>query len=134
MVLCLTFRSVADDAGGGRGRAGSWGRRVRDLAVPPVIREILGTLRSGVPVRQDRWTALEGAYFDAVGMGTSLRPGLISRDGASPHVLAYLNLSRLIEILLLWCLGDETGGRGVKYPDIVDLTREIVDHARRDGS
>ena len=124
------WRMTQEAAEAALGRAGA----VRDLAVPPVIREILGTLRSGVPVRQDRWTALEGAYFDAVGMGTSLRPGLISRDGASPHVLAYFDLSRLIEILLLWCLGDETGRRGVKYPEIAYLTREIVDHAHRDGS
>lgn len=106
------------------GRAGA----VRDLAVAPVIREVLGTLRSGVPVKQQRWTALEGAYFEAVGMGTSLRPGLINRDGASPHVLAYFDLSRLIEILLLWSLDNETGGRGIKYPEIAYLTRQILGH------
>ena len=50
------------------GRAGA----VRDLAVPPVIREILGTLRSGVPVRQDRWTALGRGLFRR------------SRDGHEP--------------------------------------------------
>lgn len=108
------------------GRAGA----VRDLAVAPVIREVLGTLRSGVPVKQDRWTALEGAYLEAIGMGTSLRPGLISREGASPHVLAYFDLARLIEILLLWSLDDEAGGRGIKYPEIAYLTGQIVDHAQ----
>lgn len=111
------------------GRAGA----VRDLAVSPVIREILGTLRSGVPVKQERWMALEGAYFEAVGMGTSLRPGLISRDGASPHVLAYFDLSRLIEILLLWGLDNETDGRGIKYPEIAYLARQIVDDAHGEG-
>lgn len=124
------WRMTQEAAEAALGRAGA----VRDLAVAPVIREILGTLRSGVPVKQERWVALEGAYFEAVGMGTSLRPGLINRDGASPHVLAYFDLSRLIEILLLWSLDDETGGRGIKYPEIAYLTRQIVDHGQREGS
>ncbi|WAJ48014.1 hypothetical protein OK015_28620 (plasmid) [Mycobacterium sp. Aquia_216] len=122
------WRMTQEAAEATLGRAGA----VRDLAVPPVIREILGTLRSGVPVKQECWTALEGAYIEAVGMGTSLRPGLINRDGASPHVLAYFDLSRLVEILLLWGLG-ETGGRDIKYPEIAYLTRQILDHGQSDG-
>lgn len=124
------WRMTQEAAEAALGRAGA----VRDLAVAPVIREVLGTLRSGVPVKQDRWTALEGAYFEAVGMGTSLRPGLVGRDGVSPHVLAYFDLARLIEILLLWSLDGETGGRGIKYPEIAYLTRQIVDHANREAS
>lgn len=124
------WRMTQEAAEAALGRAGA----VRDLAVAPVIREILGTLRSGVPVKQERWIALEGAYFESVGMGTSLRPGLVSRDGASPHVRAYFDLARLIEILLLWSLDGETGGRGIKYPEIAYLTRQIVDHANSEGS
>ena len=124
------WRMTQEAAETALGRAGA----VRDLAVAPVIREVLGTLRSGVPVKQDRWTALEGAYLEAVGMGTSLRPGLIGREGASPHVLAYFDLARLIEILLLWSLDDEAGGRGIKYPEIAYLTGQIVDHAQNTSS
>lgn len=120
------WRMTQEAAEAALGRAGA----VRDLAVAPVIREVLATLRSGVPVKQQRWTALEGAYFEAVGMGTSLRPGLINRDGASPHVLAYFDLSRLIEILLLWSLDSESGGRGIKYPEIAYLTRQILGHGQ----
>lgn len=120
------WRMTQEAAETALGRAGA----VRDLAVPPVIREILSTLRGGVPVKQERWTALEGAYFEAVGMGTSLRPGLISTEVASPHALAYFDLARLIEILLLWNLTDEPGGRSIKYPEIAYLSRQVLDHAQ----
>jgi hypothetical protein len=108
------------------GRAGS----VHNVVVPPVIREILGTMRSGVPVKSDRWIALEGAYVEAIGMGMSLRPGLANRNAASPDVLAYFGLARLVEILLLWNLDDAATGRDIKYPEIAYLTGQIVDHAQ----
>lgn len=108
------------------GRAGA----VRDLAVPPAIREVLGTLRSGVPVKSERWADLAAAYFDAVGMGTALRPGLISSDGpASAHVRSLFDLARLIEIVLRWNLDDTTDGPGIKYPEIAYAAMQITDFA-----
>jgi hypothetical protein len=49
-----------------------------------------------------------------------LRPGRMINDGAaSPHVLAYHDLSRLTELLLLWRLDS------IKYPEISYLARQI---------
>ncbi|EFG78670.1 hypothetical protein HMPREF0591_1437 [Mycobacterium parascrofulaceum ATCC BAA-614] len=101
---------------------------VRDLAVPPVIREILATLRDGVPVKAERWAALATAYFETVGMGTALRPGLFGSDGpASAHVRALFDLARLIEILLRWNLDDTTDGPRIKYPEIAYAAMQITD-------
>ena len=104
---------------------------VRDLAVPPVIREILATLRSGVPVKPERWADLAAAYFETVGMGTALRPGLIGSDGpASAHVRALFDLARLIEIVLRWNLDDTTDGPGIKYPEIAYSAIQITNLGR----
>lgn len=99
---------------------------LRDLAVPPVIRETLHTLRDGLPVPAEQWKALQAAFIDAVSMGSGLRPGrMLDDDPASPHVLAYHDLTRLIEILLLWNLDDDADGPAIKYPEIAYLAEQI---------
>lgn len=50
------WRMTQEAAEAALGRAGA----VRDLAVAPVIREILGTLRSGVPVKQGTLDCVAG--------------------------------------------------------------------------
>jgi hypothetical protein len=98
------------------GRVGA----IRDLAVSPVIRQVIDLLSKGLAVPQDRWQALEAAHVDALMYTAGLRPGRMINDGAaSPHVLAYHDLSRLTELLLLWRLDN------IAYPEISYLARQI---------
>ncbi len=98
------------------GRVGA----IRDLAVSPVIRQVIDLLSKGLPVPQDKWQALEAAHVDALMHTAGLRPGRMINDGAaSPHVLAYHDLSRLTELLLLWRLDN------IAYPEISYLARLI---------
>jgi hypothetical protein len=77
-----------------------------------VIRQVIDLLSKGLPVPQDRWQALEAAHVDALIYTAGLRPGRMINDGAaSPHVLAYHDLSRLTELLLLWRLDN------IAYPE-----------------
>lgn len=50
---------------------------------------------------------------------------MLNDEAASPYVLAYHDLARLIEILLLWNLDDDTDGPGIKYPEIAYLAEQI---------
>jgi len=102
------------------GRAGS----VRDLAVSPVIREILQLLGNGLPVSHDRWRALEAESVTAAANGSAMRPGwLAGNEVASPYVLACHDLARLTELLLLW---NPDNGPDIKYADIAYLAMQIV--------
>jgi hypothetical protein len=94
--------------------------QIRDLAVPPVIREVVDVLGKGVTVLAQRWQALEAAHVDALMNSAGLRPGRMLNDtAASPHVLAHHDLARLTELLLLWRM-DST-----KYPEIAYLAGQI---------
>jgi hypothetical protein len=98
------------------GRVGA----MRDIAVPPVIRQVIDLLSRGLPVPQDNWDALEAAYVEALMYTAGLRPGRMVSDGAaSPHVLAYQDLSRLTELLLLWRLDS------IKFPEIAYVAKQI---------
>jgi hypothetical protein len=98
------------------GRAGA----IPDLAVAPAIREVLDLLGQGVPVPEGRWQDLEAARIAAVMSGAGLRPGRAYSDGAaSAHVWAYHDLTRLIELLLLWRLDS------IAYPEIAYLAGQI---------
>jgi hypothetical protein len=98
------------------GRVGA----IRDIAVPPVIRQVIDLLSKGLPVPQDKWEALEAAYVEALMYAAGLRPGRMVNDGAaSPHVLGYHDLSRLTELLLLWRLDS------IKYPEIAYIAKQI---------
>jgi hypothetical protein len=98
------------------GRVGA----IRDIAVPPVIRQVIDSLSKGLPVPADKWEALEAAYVDALMFTAGLRPGRMTNDGAaSAYVLAYHDLSRLTELLLLWRLDRPA------YPEISYLAGQI---------
>jgi hypothetical protein len=99
---------------------------IRDLSVPPAIREVLDVLSKGLRVPQGKWEALESAYLSNVGMASALRPGLAGNSGPrSTHVPAQFSLARLIEILFLWNLADDHDRSGIKYPEIAYLATEI---------
>jgi hypothetical protein len=88
--------------------------------VAPAIRQVIDLLSNGLPVAQDKWQALEAAHVDALMYTAGLRPGRMINDGAaSPHVLAYHDLSRLTELLLLWRLDSP------KYPEMSYLAGQI---------
>ncbi|PBA42294.1 hypothetical protein CKJ63_07390 [Mycobacterium avium] len=98
------------------GRAGS----IPDLAVAPAIREVLDLLGQGLPVPASRWQELEAAHIGVLMSGAGLRPGRVGSDAAAAvHVLAYHDLSRLIELLLLWRLDS------IAYPEIAYLASQI---------
>lgn len=98
------------------GRAGS----MPDLAVSPAIREVLDLLSQGQPVPAHQWQELEAAHIAAVMAGAGLRPGRMAVDtGASAHVVAYHDIARLIELLLLWRLDS------IAYPEIAYLAGQI---------
>jgi hypothetical protein len=97
---------------------------LRDVPVPPVFREILGQLQSGLRVPAERWEALDGEKVMLAGTGSGLRPGLMVNDGAaSARVRAYHDLTRLAELLLLWNL--DGADRKIKYPEIAYLAEQI---------
>jgi hypothetical protein len=98
------------------GRVGA----IRDIAVPPVIRQVTDQLSKGLPVPGDKWGALEAAYVEALMYAAGLRPGRMVNDGAaSAHVLGYHDLSRLTELLLLWHRDS------IVYPEIEYLAKQI---------
>jgi hypothetical protein len=93
---------------------------IRDIAVPPAIRQVIDLLSRGLPAPPDKWQALEEAQVDALMYSAGLRPGrMVSVGAASAHVLAYHDLSRLTELLLLWRLDS------IKYPEIEYLAKQI---------
>jgi len=76
---------------------------VRELAVPPVIREIMATLKDGRKPRPESWKTLREAMIQIIAMGNGLRPGFGVDDApASAFVRASHDLTRLCELLLLW--------------------------------
>ena len=98
------------------GRVGA----IRDIAVAPVIRQVIDQLSKGLPVPADKWEALEAAHVEALMLSAGLRPGRMVNDGtASPHVLAHHDLSRLTELLLLWRRDS------IAYPEIEYLAKQI---------
>jgi hypothetical protein len=93
---------------------------LRDLAVAPVIREILQALTGGVGVPEDRWAALEMEHLSEAANSASHRPGrMLDSDGASPYARAHHNLARVAELLAMW--RDTTP----KYPEIEYVIRQI---------
>lgn len=119
------WRTTVSAAQMALGRAGS----IPDLAVTPTIREVLDLLGQGLPVPSSRWQDLEAAHIGAVMAGAGLRPGRMAADPATaPHVLAYHDLARLIELLLLWRLDS------VAYPEIAYLAGQISMTPRMSGA
>jgi hypothetical protein len=99
---------------------------LQDLAVPPVIREIMRALIAGVEVPEDRWAALQMDHLSAAANSASHRPGrMLDSEGASPYARAHHNLARVTELLPMW--RDATP----KYPEIeyvigqIDLEAEL---------
>jgi hypothetical protein len=93
---------------------------VRDLAVPPVIREILHALTSGVGVPEDRWAALEMEHLSEAANSASHRPGrMLDSAGASPYARAHHNVARVSELLAMW--RDTTP----KYAEIEYVIKQI---------
>jgi hypothetical protein len=110
------WRTTVSAAQMALGRAGS----IPDLAVTPAIREVLDLLGQGLPVPSSRWQELEAAHIGVVMAGAGLRPGRMAADSAAvAHVLAYHDLARLIELLLLWRLDS------IAYPEIAYLAGQI---------
>jgi hypothetical protein len=56
------WRTTLASAQRALGREGA----IRDIAVPPVIRQVIDVLSKGLPVPDDKWQALEAAYVDAL--------------------------------------------------------------------
>lgn len=110
------WRTTAAAAQLALARAGA----IPDLAVPPTIREVLDLLSQGQPVPSGRWQDLEAAHIAVVTTGAGLRPGRMGVDTAvRAHVLAYHDLARLIELLLLW------RRESIAYPEIAYLAGQI---------
>lgn len=98
------------------GRAGS----IPNLAVSPAIRTVLDLLSKGLPVPANRWQELVAAHIGVLMSGAGLRPGRLGNDAATvAYALAYHDLARLIELLLLWRLDS------IKYPEIAYLAGQI---------
>jgi hypothetical protein len=110
------WRTTVSVAQRALGRAGA----IPDLVVAPAIREVLELLGQGLPVPGSRWQELEAAHISAVMSGAGLRPGRLGSDAAAvAHALAYHDLTRLIELLLLWRLDS------IAYPEIAYLASQI---------
>jgi hypothetical protein len=110
------WRTTVSAAQMALGRAGS----IPDFAVPPAIREVLNLLEQGHPVPAGRWQELEAAQIGVLMSGAGLRPGRMAVDvGAAAHMLAYHDLARLLELLLLWRLDS------IAYPEIAYLAGQI---------
>lgn len=93
---------------------------VRELAVPPAIRDIMGALKDGMKPRAEYWDTLRDAMFQIAAMGGGLRPGFGADDApATAFVRASHDLTRLCELLLLWEHGD------VKFPELAYLVKAI---------
>jgi hypothetical protein len=93
---------------------------IRDVAVSPAIRQAIDLLSKGLPVPPETWEALEAAFVDALMFSAGLRPGGMLNDGAaSARVLAYHDLSRLTELLLLW------SHDSIKYSEIAYLASQL---------
>jgi hypothetical protein len=97
--------------------------------VPPIVCRVLDTLSRGVPVPAGEWSTLNDATVDILGQGSGLRPGRIPGDDqpASPTVRGYHDLGRLMELMALWNLDDDTDGPGIKHPEIAYIARHIAD-------
>lgn len=110
------WRTTTDAANRALARAGA----LPDVAVPPVIRAVLEHLGQGQPVPDAAWLDLQTAHITELMSAAGARPGrLIGDTGASAHVLAYHDLTRLIELLLLWRLDE------MAYPEIAYLAAQI---------
>ena len=106
---------------------------IPDLVVPSVIREVLDMVGRGLKVSAQVWDRLSVAYNVAITSAAGLRPGWMGVDEvASPHVLAYHDLSRLMELLLLW-RSDAPSNRDIPYADIAYLAQQI-DETPRNGA
>lgn len=116
------WRTTAAAAQLALGRAGA----IPDLAVAPVIREVLDRLGEGLRVSDDSWNKLHAELSVVVARGSGLRPGWFGSDGvASTYVRACHDLARLVELLLLWNLDNDENSSGIKYPDIAYLAGQI---------
>ena len=101
---------------------------LRDFAVPAVVREVMDLMGNGQPVPQDRWNILAAEYVNASLNNAALRPGRLPGDaGASAHALAYHDLTRVIELLLLWKEEE------LKYPEIAYVAAQIQMTPRLSG-
>ena len=110
------WRTTTDAANRALARASA----LPDVAVPPVIRAVLEHLGQGQPVPDALWLDLQTAHITELMSAAGARPGrLIGDTGASAHVLAYHDLTRLIELLLLWRLDE------MAYPEIAYLAAQI---------
>jgi len=110
------WRTTTDAANRALARAGA----LPDVAVPPVIRAVMEHLGQGQPVPDAVWLDLQTAHITELMSAAGARPGrLIGDTGASAHVLAYHDLTRLIELLLLWRLDE------MAYPEIAYLAAQI---------
>lgn len=119
------WRTTVSAAQMALGRAGS----IPDLAVTPSIRAVLDLLGQGLPVPSSRWQELETAHIGAVMAGAGLRPGRMAANPATAaHVLAYHDVARLIELLLLWRLDS------VAYTEIAYLAGQISFTPRMAGA
>ncbi len=79
--------------------------------------------------RASRWQELETAHIGMVMAGAGLRPGRMSADHSmAAHVLAYHDLTRLIELLMLWRLDT------IAYPEIAYVAGQISMTPGRRGS
>ncbi|WP_162625293.1 hypothetical protein [Mycolicibacterium llatzerense] len=110
------WRTTTDAANRALARASA----LPDVAVPPVIRAVLEHLGQGQPVPDAAWLDLQTAHITELMSAAGARPGrLIGDTGAGAHVLAYHDLTRLIELLLLWRLDE------MAYPEIAYLAAQI---------
>jgi len=118
------LRTTKEAAQAALSRAGA----LPDLAVPSAIRDVLDVIGRANQVSPEQWAALRNAGLDMTGFSAGLRPGLVLNDSpASPHALAYHDLTRLVELLLLWDLTNDADGPTMKYPEIAYVARQILD-------